>query len=260
MKKVSIVMAYYNRRKLLLNTLKSIQLSRHRDDVEIIIVDDASDDDHTIDDIGDMFKLDIKIIKIKKEDKWWINPCIPYNIGFKHVSSDVVIIQNPECFHFGDIIQYTLLNIKDGVYLNYACYSIDEQKTNLINKVGENAVLNYVGRILTPMVNRSIVYDGETAWYNHSVHRPHKLHFCSAISKKDLDDLGGFDERFANGIAFDDNEFLLRIERKPMDIRIIDRPFVIHQFHGVTKYSQKQEYVQKNMLLYKSILNKNDEP
>lgn len=257
MKKVSIVMAYYNRRKLLMNTLKSIQMSKEKDNVEIIIVDDASDDKQNIDDINKLFNLDIKIIKIKKGEKWWMNPCIPYNIGFKYVSNDIVIIQNPECLHFGDIVRTVVNNIEENKYLNFACYSIDSNKTELISKIGNNNINNQIGKIITPMNNKSVSKDGETAWYNHSVYRPHMLHFCSAIMKKDLDDLGGFDERFANGIAYDDNEFLLRIKRKGMNINIIDSPFVIHQFHGVTQYGMKQEFVRKNAMLYQSILNEN---
>ena len=42
--KVSICLTYYNRKQLLINTLKSIKQSRLLENTEIIIVDDASDD------------------------------------------------------------------------------------------------------------------------------------------------------------------------------------------------------------------------
>ena len=45
MKLVSIVMAYHNRPVQLALTLKSIERSSLKRDVEIIIVDDVSDDD-----------------------------------------------------------------------------------------------------------------------------------------------------------------------------------------------------------------------
>lgn len=249
-------MAYYNRRKLLYNTLKSIENSKFSDNVEVIVVDDASNDNNRIEDLVNEIKLDLKIIRVEQKDKWWMNPCVPYNIGFKHAKNDIIIIQNPECLHFGEIIEYTLNNIKENTYLNFATYSVDEFNTNQINKINFNNpnFRNQIGKILFPLVNRTVYIDGETAWYNHSIYRPHMLHFCSAICKKDLEELGGFDERYAQGIAYDDNDLLLRIQRKGMNIKIIDSPFVIHQFHGVTQYGNKQEHVRKNYEIYQVVL------
>ncbi len=256
-KKVSIVTTYYNRRKLFYNTLKTIEQSKYKDLVEIIAVDDASNDNNRIDDFPDLFNLDIKVIRIEQENKWWVNPCIPFNIGFKNVNTDIVILQNPECMHFGDIIEYTINNIKDNLYLNYGCYSVDNLITERISKINfnGNSINNSIGKLIFPLNNKGVLSDGTTAWYNHSKYRPHKLHFCSAIMKKDLDDLGGFDERYAKGIAFDDNDFLLRIQRKNINIEMIDKPFVIHQFHGNTAYPEKQQLVQRNAILYQNIKN-----
>lgn len=246
--KISIVTAYYNRRQLFFNTLKTIEKSKHKDDIEIIVVDDASKNEHRIEDFVDIFDLNLKIIRIEQANKWWSNPCMPFNIGFKEATNDVIIIQNPECLHFGDVIDYTLNNIQENIYLNFGCYSVDGKVTNEITKH-----INQVGRILNPLNNRAIRADGDIAWYNHSKFRPHMLHFCSAIMKSDLDDLGGFDERFAKGIGFDDNEFLERIKRKRMDIQIIDRPFVVHQFHGLSSYYTDPKF-KKNHMLYNQML------
>lgn len=45
--------------------------------------------------------------------------------------------------------------------------------------------------------NVGYIGDGLDCWYNHSVTNPKGYHFCSAITRKNLYDLGGFDERFA---------------------------------------------------------------
>ena len=63
--KISIVMTYYNRLRQLRCTLKSIY--RFTDDVEIIIVDDASDSDQRANLLLPEFK-DLHIIKIDKKD------------------------------------------------------------------------------------------------------------------------------------------------------------------------------------------------
>jgi len=250
--KISIVMAYYNRRNLLYNTLKTIEKSSIKNDVEIIIVDDASKKEEQIDDFKSKFNLNIIIEKIDLSNKWWINPSVPFNIGFKKATGDVIIIQNPECMHNGDIIKYVNENIKKGTYLNFGCYSVDGALSRKITNLDYSNpyVMVKINQVLNPMNNKSITVDGQTGWYNHSKYRPHKLHFCSAIMKEDLDELGGFDERYAHGFAYDDNEFLARIIRKQMDIKIVDEPYVIHQFHGVTNYASRQLQLQMNANLY----------
>jgi GT2 family glycosyltransferase len=214
-------MSYYNRKKLLLNTLNSFKtLYNKRQDLEVIIVDDASDPKEQVDEIVKNFSFAIEIVKVVPNTKTWINPCIPNNIGFARASGDVIIIQNPENIHRGDIIKSVLTCIKENTYLNYACYSIDRKITNQINE-----------KFPIP-VNQEIAHkNGTNGWYNHSKIKPMGYHFCSAITKQDLYALGGFDERFANGLAYDDNEFLCRIKKKGMTIKYIDNPFVIHQFH-----------------------------
>ena len=177
--KVSIVTAYYNRKQLFFNTLKTIENSKHKNDIEIIVVDDASEDIHKLDDFIDQFDLNLKIIRIEKNNKWWSNPCVPFNIGFKEVKGDVIILQNPECLHFGDIIDYTINNIQENMYLNFACYSVDERITKEITKH-----INQIGKILNPLNNRATRVDGETAWYNHSKFKPGMLHFCSSRSEE----------------------------------------------------------------------------
>jgi GT2 family glycosyltransferase len=74
-------------------------------------------------------------------------------------------------------------------------------------------------------------FDGDDGWYNHSNYRPEAFHFCSAITKKDLYDLGGFDERYADGYAWDDNELVHRIKLKKMNIDFIDNKVALHLWH-----------------------------
>ena len=244
-RKISIVTAYYNRRKLFHNTLKTIEQSKYKDLVEVIVVDDNSINEEMITDFPNLFDIDIKVIRIEQKDKWWKNPCIPFNIGFKEAKSDIVIIQNPECLHMGDIIEYTLNNIKENLYLNFGAYSVDKSNTEQINNLDFNTnIQEQISNIITPTNTGPILNDGTNVWYNHSIYRPIMLHFCSAITKKDLYELGGFDERFARGVAYDDNEFLFRIKCKNMEIKIVDNPFVIHQNHYTdTNYGANSERV-----------------
>lgn len=209
--KISLVTAYHNRKELFYNTLKSIQYYGH-DDIEIIVVDDGSDENHILTTINDDFDLNINIIRIEPENKWWKNPCIPFNLGFEKATGDVIILQNPECLHYGDIISYVKDNIEENKYLNFGCYSINELLLKKINKIDFTTNLTgQISDILFPMNFKAATFDGETGWYNHSIYRPRKLHFCSAITKKDLNKIGGFSEEYANGIGYDDDDFIYKI-------------------------------------------------
>lgn len=234
--KISIVTSYFNRKNLLINTLKSISKTNHKN-FEFIIVDDASSEEHRIEDLANDFPF-IKVVRVDPENKWYSNPCVPFNIGFKHAQGDIIIIQNPECFHTSDIISFVESNLTGNDYFAFGCYSLSEEKTK---KLLEN-----------PDSHKDMVFDGgcarfngDDAWYNHSVHRAVGYHFTSAIHRSKIEELGGFDERFAHGNGFDDDEFLHRV-KKICKFKIVDNPLVLHQHHYNMNYTtntnlQKQE-------------------
>lgn len=76
--KISIVTAYYNRKQLFYETLKSIAKSKF-EDFELIVVDDSSLPEHRLEEYLNEFSF-IRIIRLEPENKWYVNPCIPFNI------------------------------------------------------------------------------------------------------------------------------------------------------------------------------------
>lgn len=245
--KISIVMPYYNRKKLLYITLKSINNSSFKD-IELIIVDDASNEENKLDLNEKIFKevsFPIKLMTIKKEDKFWSNPCIPFNIGFKLVEGEIVVLTNPECFHIDDILTSIVTHSKENIYISYGCYSIGKEDTDKI----EDIILDSSKELNLKLEYRSVSFDGDNGWYNHSIFRPVGYHFLSAIHKSKLDELGGFDEQFAEGTGYDDDEFLHRVRKMGMEIKIIDHPFVIHQWHYSSSVGDSNK-VERNRQLY----------
>jgi predicted glycosyltransferase involved in capsule biosynthesis len=219
--KISIVTSYFNRKEILINTLKSIKNTNHRN-FEVIIVDDASSEDHRIEDLTQHFPF-IKIIRVEPENKWYCNPCVPFNLGFKEAEGEIIIIQNPECFHTSDLISFVEENLKENDYFTFGCYSLNEENTkNLLNS------FDYHKNIITK--NRGATSNGDDAWYNHPIYRPVGYHFTSAIYKNKLEELNGFDERFAKGYGYDDDEFLHRV-KKICNFKILNYPLVLHQHH-----------------------------
>lgn len=221
-------MAYHNRLDQFKNTLKSIEYHyANKYDFEIILVDDASNDYNRIKDNYPQ----IKVIEISKEEKGnRLNACIPFNIGFQHAQGNVIIIQNPENVHVSDIFKKVEENLERKKYLTFGCYSITQEQTRLLDNINwkENVTKQFLN-IINPIKN-NISNIFENGWYNHSKYRPTEYHFLSAIHKDDLFEIGGFDEEYANGTSFDDNEFLFRIKKK-YETKIIDVPFCLHQWH-----------------------------
>lgn len=235
--KVSIVMAYHNRFPQLKRTLLTIQDFAegfgHLEHLEVIIVDDGSVPEHRVESLVDQFPMKIVIDRVEPEQKNWTNPCVPYNRGFRLVTGDITIFQNPECLYVGNIVGHALTHLRDGEYYSYACYSIDKHLTAKLSELDESPS-GYAGRVLrmiSPLKPIPMWWDGVTAWYNHSGIRPVFFHFVGAIKTKDLRELNGFDERYADGYGFDDNEILARMLFKGMSKTIIDDVVCVHQFH-----------------------------
>jgi len=234
---ISVVMAYYNRKQHLINTLWSMMKSTYKN-FEVIVVDDASDDNNRIEDLTSQFDF-LKIIRIDNKDKNHYNPCIPMNIAMGYTKGDVIMIQNPECFHYDDIFQHANNNISKNTYLAYS--TINKNIVNVLKEINWNN--NYFSEI-----NRLVGDDIKNGvWYCHSKFRPKALNFCTVIMRSDLIDLNGFDERYAFGVACDDDEFLIRIKRKKMNIVIVDDILTIHQSHNPFCYIQKNAGILRNI-------------
>ena len=280
-KLISIVMAYYNRQEQLNFTLKTIALSEYAKDIEVVIVDDGSNSKQKAKDAITNRGLDIKLLEVEPEDKWWRNPCIPNNIAIKASSGQIIVMQNPENFHVGDIIKHVVVNVKDNQYLVYACYQSYKQTSEVIRKnflsktykncnEFSNDVLKYLEFNDLSYCSKRNTYG---KWYNNisckhpGTNRPYN--FLSAITRKDMDELGGFDERFALGHFKDDKEFLYRLKLKDMVIQNVEPKiaFCVHQYHDTCwnpkirlekkkRKTTEKDYIHVNDKLYRILKNK----
>ena len=176
---------------------------------------------------------------------------VPYNIGIERalqLGAEGIIIQNAENIHMGDIIKYANDNLTNSNYLSFGCFSIDKENTfsdiNLRNLVSKYPY--------------SVNGNGENGWYNHSIHRAVCYDFCAAITRENIIKLNGYDERYGNGIAFGDNDFLDRIRKIGLDFKIIDDPYVIHQWHYTANMYFSDELLAKNRDLFCEVRDGNE--
>lgn len=181
-------------------------------DIEVIIIDDGSDNPIE------------NAIRLERTDKWR-GACIAYNTGFKAATGDVIMINSSECVHVGDVTGYVFKNFKENDYFSFSTYMMNKDED-----LSKPRFDNFWG--VRSTVGNSIPY-------------------CGVISKKNMDLLGGYDERFVKGIGFDDYDFTHRVKNLGLNIKVIDDPYVIHQWHEPTEYTNNINY---NLLMY---LNKN---
>jgi glycosyltransferase involved in cell wall biosynthesis len=175
-------------------------------DIEIIIVDDGSDE---------KIVCEHRVIRIERS-KQWRGPCVAYNVGFKAVTGDVIMINSSECFHVGDITGYVFDNFKENDYFSFSTYMMGEHE-DINNRKYKNfwGVHSTVGNFIA---------------------------YCGVISKKNMDILGGYDERYSKGIGFDDYDFTHRVKNLGLNMKCIDKPYVVHQWHKPTQYTNKVNY------------------
>lgn len=252
---ISIVTAYYNRRALLIRTLDSLKVNNGNVDFEMIVVDDGSNEEERLEDLEKTYSF-LRVHRLEPKDKWYSNPCIPFNIGFELAKGDKIILQNPECYHFDNILEYVEKNLKANVYLSFGCFSLDKENTDNDSLFFDR---NNIKKILADSAH-TVQMDGGLGWYNHSKFRPCSYHFCTAILAKDLVDLGGFDPRYALGHGCDDDDLIFRIRLKKMNIKYVDDTIVLHQNHYIKPISieeQKVKYLnraaERNKLIFESI-------
>lgn len=220
--KIVIVMTYYNRLMQLERTLASIMRSKIKN-FEIVIVDDKSDEavDFSI------YGKNIHTIRIG-EEKFWVNPVIPYNIGIHKAitfNPSIIILQNAECYHYGDIMYCAARRVRSDNYLSFSCLSLDPERT--YQGITDKMILD-LGIIKNRPEEDSTNWLG---WFNHPEYNPHAYDFCAAISVENIRKINGYDERYAKYIWYGDNDLIMRIRRLGLKIVMPRYPFVVHQYH-----------------------------
>jgi glycosyltransferase involved in cell wall biosynthesis len=247
---ISVIVAYFNRKKLFIETLKSISRTSCQN-FEVIAVDDMSSEEERIEDLIGQFPF-LRVYRIDK--KICGNSCMAYNMGIAKAKGDIIVLQNPECLHVHDVLSYMEKNVNDSNYITTAVYSIDERIQNVLPIIlrGEG-----FEDFIKSLPQRFA--ENHLGWYNHSVYRQCYFHFCAGLSRKNMNELGGFDERFKYGIGFEDTEFIYRVDGLGLHKVIADDVLVIHQWHPTAYNLENKIYrnlYRKNRTLYERTIEK----
>jgi len=237
--KYSILMPYYRRPGHLHNTLVSfVHHYYERNDYEVLIMEDSKeieDPEYYQALLGVLrrFENKVPIVHHRMTRRTW-NPCLAYNKAAELAKGEYYLITNPECFHETNILrqldvimEYDLFKV--NTYIICAC--ANKKECNLyIDKV------NDLGGV-------------HEMWYQHSLGNNRRLHFCSVLSKDNWNKIGGFDEDFANGIAYEDVNFLERIYNAKLNVVLRDDLMTIHISHKYLFKPKPEELTVSNRAL-----------
>lgn len=252
----SIVMATHNRSKQTYYTLETIERNTIRGGkrvhgVQVIIVDDSTTDPM---DCFLLKRFNITIWYIRVKNKFWINPCVNYNLGFKCVKGNNIIIQNSEVFHVGDVINLVQNTLTDN---NYLVFDVCGLKDSVSDLNARNIPSTY-----------EIIYNtfnSEWSWYQNSEICNTSYHFLTALRRSTLNLIGSMDYDFSMGLWYDDQEWIYRI--KTHNILIVNichdkyKVMGCHQWHdrevqlirtNKELFETKQRYYQTHGNWFKS--------
>ena len=150
---VSIIMTYFNRKtqtKLTFDNFEKMYANKYN--IEVIIVDDSSRESEKLQKMIHNYSFKIKLVELK--EKHWINPVVPSNIAITHIdpNTELVIIQNPEILHSGDVIGDALNVVTPENYITYPTFNSPHFKYNkqlrkLFDKGKTNFYLHFVKKI-----------------------------------------------------------------------------------------------------------------
>ena len=240
--RVSVIIPYYNREDLLLNTLKSFQLQTiNKDEYEIVIIDDGSNEN--IDNKIKSLHLNINISYNYFQRDSKSCAALARNRGIEKSRGEILIFLDCDQIVYPDFLEEHLYpfdkfgNNNDILQFGLRKYmnktiSFDPDRQLITNKTDfSNDSRHYVFQIFSH--NMSVV---RSSWH---------LIFSNNIStsKKAIDKFGGFDDNF-KGWGLEDTEFGYRLYKN--GVKIVYNPYieVVHQYH---EYSfDENRYIQWN--------------
>jgi GT2 family glycosyltransferase len=232
-------MPYINRLEQLERTL--ISFAYHyggRSDYEVIVVEDAKNDDNLR---GLLHKyrrrVPLRHFVLDRTENVW-TPTLHYNFGVEMAAhSRYVVLTNPECLHATDVLAGFDRYFNEAVRPAYIiCTCKHVHKCQMPN--GDYGELTYE--------------DGN--WLQHSQRNNRMLNFCAVMPRDLYLKVGGFDNEYATGYAYADDDFRDRVVMAVADVVLADDLLVLHQEHPrVVNMMPRDKYrplLEQNRQLY----------
>lgn len=232
MKHASIMMATRNRSLQLAMALESIKAQNYQD-IDIVVIDDASSDDTTK--VLRNHGNGLRVVRVERPGGYRQNPSAVLNVGHLLTKTDIVIEQGGEVCHLTDCVtpllkicrpgvvalarvhngnpsemQALKTDIQKGIYDFPADFTPETVKTN-----GNSWRVPHVGP------HRIQLYCGNE--------RPAPFLFLGAIHREDFRAIGGYDEHRLNR---NDEDLANRLLAKGVRFCFVGNAVAFHLKHG----------------------------
>lgn len=236
--KYSIQFPYLHRTDQLYNTLLSYSVHyADRDDYEIVVWVDGKNTELQLCAFRDIVgKFDLPL-RWEMGTGQYQEASYHRNAMAKSTNAEYLILTSPEIVHVSDILS-GLDQILDGTpqYVVCACESAKE-KIGKLSKINQKFWKHHM-------------------WYQHSQHNNRQFHFCTCLKRDDYFRIGGFDTDYAEGVAYDDNDFIDRVRLSDLQIVNADHLLTVHQWHPREKVRrQRKQKLNRNYQLFQKKYN-----
>lgn len=201
---ISVILPYWRRAEVTARSLALYDKHYKELEFEVVLVDDGSGD---VD--GDYPWLRIIRLPLKDYAK---NPCVPINAGVRAANGDVLVLSNPEVLHNNPVLlqmKQELDSLGENGYVLAACWCEDDKKWHCHSHITAGG-------------------------YHEQLRQPKGsgFHFCAMLNRSLWDKAGGFDEDYRDGRAFDDPDWVMRVNRAGGVFKIRDDLVVEHVRRG----------------------------
>jgi SAM-dependent methyltransferase len=222
--KISLVMSSFSRVGLLQYGLRSI--IKHKPDfpIEVVVVNDGLENDKTKE-VCDLFGMALNIKYIftgQRNYKGIIKRCpsIPNNVAIRQATGDIVILTCPEIMHLNNAIPFIVQPLlEDKKRLTIPSFMFFDDRgtyTQLLSRQ-PNVDVRFLEK-----------HEGHV-----------QMPFFMGVWKKEIMDIGGYDEDFTEGYASEDNDFVERLISNGCEYYRTPA-LVVHLFHGLHCTGQAQ--------------------
>jgi glycosyltransferase involved in cell wall biosynthesis len=208
-------MTVFNRPvRVLWNTLHALKQNNLKN-CEILIVDDGSTIDYECQkQFCDQYEMPVRWMRIEASEYPEWTYTIPHPDGG--------VINNPALAMNRAIAE---ANGKRLMFLSSDCmipkFAVDQAK--------KCSDYYWIASVMDQASNIMYVCD----------QRPVPLHFFSSCKKEHVEAIGGFDENYLRGIAYEDNDFGVRLGLYCRHVVFDQEVMVVHQSHPPLSYSDK---------------------
>jgi len=253
--KVSVVIPTYNRPEILYRTIYSLVRQEDQDYEILVSVDDDFDIEHKSVEVLEGFIADGHPIKYFMTNKYkkgegWSLETYPYNVGIRHASGDIILLNSGDVMSVTDTIaQHRELQLSNnGVAVVSTVHAVTQELQKNIDtydwKNNPKSIL-FKGSTYKMFSGLGVSYteaypfeDAGGVCYNWLV----------SFRAASLRMIRGFDENFYGRIMCADDDLVYRVKQAGITYKPCPSILGVHQFHASTENISKKDSVQSPKL------------